>query len=235
MRRGFTLIELLVVIAIIAILAAILFPVFARAREKARTASCQSNLKQISLAVIMYSTDYDQTYPQNWTGNCSWGAGADWMEVTQPYSKNWTLYRCPSLTMSAPMSSEGLFIHSCKMGNRRSLVGRQGGYAINAARADIGASAHKGWGPGGNSLWQVKTEGMIPKPAETVMLAETNLGCTMLCGSWHANFWNPWGVPIFSNIRMEHNEGINLAFTDGHVKWMSKAAIDADPTMWGKT
>ncbi|HQK93807.1 MAG TPA: prepilin-type N-terminal cleavage/methylation domain-containing protein, partial [Armatimonadota bacterium] len=64
-RHGFTLIELLVVIAIIAILAAILFPVFAKAREKARQASCNSNMKQIALAVDMYCADYDQTYPMS--------------------------------------------------------------------------------------------------------------------------------------------------------------------------
>ena len=64
MRRGFTLIELLVVIAIIAILAAILFPVFARAREKARQTSCLSNVKELALALLMYSQDYDETIPQ---------------------------------------------------------------------------------------------------------------------------------------------------------------------------
>ena len=66
MRKGFTLIELLVVIAIIAILAAILFPVFARAREKARQASCQSNLKQLTLAMLMYVQDYDEKFPMYW-------------------------------------------------------------------------------------------------------------------------------------------------------------------------
>ena len=73
MRRGFTLIELLVVIAIIAILAAILFPVFAKAREKARSASCESNLKQISLAVLMYAQDYDEKFPRDWFVQCVTG------------------------------------------------------------------------------------------------------------------------------------------------------------------
>ncbi|MFA4044255.1 MAG: hypothetical protein HZRFUVUK_001041, partial [Candidatus Fervidibacterota bacterium] len=74
MHRGFTLIELLVVIAIIAILAAILFPVFARAREKARQASCQSNLKQIGLAIFQYAQDYDERLPLAWYGpGTPWG------------------------------------------------------------------------------------------------------------------------------------------------------------------
>ncbi len=82
-RRGFTLIELLVVIAIIAILAAILFPVFARARENARRTSCVSNVKQIGLAWMMYVQDYDETYPPDNTTN---GANAQWMPITAlPY------------------------------------------------------------------------------------------------------------------------------------------------------
>ncbi len=105
-KKGFTLIELLVVIAIIAILAAILFPVFARAREKARQASCESNLKQIGLAFAMYASDYDGFQPNcdpvdpgaqndtslrfNWTG---WISNA-----LRPYTKNQQLYQCPSGT-----------------------------------------------------------------------------------------------------------------------------------------
>jgi len=107
-RFGFTLIELLVVIAIIAILAAILFPVFAQAREKARQAVCLSNTKQIALAVMMYAQDYDETYPidgsscgsQGWPGvrnPCSkWNPA--WRIETQitPYIKNTEIFACPS-------------------------------------------------------------------------------------------------------------------------------------------
>src|SRR5438477_10441937 len=80
--RGFTLIELLVVIAIIAILAAILFPVFAQAREKARSISCLSNLKQIGLAIAMYTQDYDEQFV------FSWGGAGNWPVTLNPYIKN---------------------------------------------------------------------------------------------------------------------------------------------------
>lgn len=96
-HRGFTLIELLVVITIIAILAAILFPVYAQAREKARTASCTSNLKQIGLALKMYAQDYDNTNPLMFSG--AWGhpeTYCRWQEAIQPYAKNTGIYRCPS-------------------------------------------------------------------------------------------------------------------------------------------
>jgi prepilin-type N-terminal cleavage/methylation domain-containing protein len=104
-KTGFTLIELLVVIAIIAILAAILFPVFAQAREKARQISCLSNLKQIGLAFMMYVQDYDQTFPNVATtpaddGGCapklSWyNAGGGWATLVNPYIKTGGIYKCP--------------------------------------------------------------------------------------------------------------------------------------------
>jgi prepilin-type N-terminal cleavage/methylation domain-containing protein len=91
-KRGFTLIELLVVIAIIAILAAILFPVFAQAREKAREAACQSNEKQLGLAIIQYVQDYDEKWP---CGLDSAAAGEGWAGQIYPYVKSTGVFRCP--------------------------------------------------------------------------------------------------------------------------------------------
>ena len=103
-KTGFTLIELLVVIAIIAILAAILFPVFAQAREKARAISCLSNVKQITLGIIMYQQDFDETIPFNRECNnpgspyvCIAGRSIlGWVDLVDPYVKNRQVFKCPS-------------------------------------------------------------------------------------------------------------------------------------------
>jgi prepilin-type N-terminal cleavage/methylation domain-containing protein len=122
-RVGFTLIELLVVIAIIAILAAILFPVFSRAREKARQASCTSNLKQIGLASGMYNNDYDERHIPMWTQ--SWFQGQSgrvwWMGLAQPYVKNVPMFGCPT-GMSYGWRGLSMFEKSSFMrGKKRSI------------------------------------------------------------------------------------------------------------------
>jgi prepilin-type N-terminal cleavage/methylation domain-containing protein/prepilin-type processing-associated H-X9-DG protein len=94
--KAFTLIELLVVIAIISILAAILFPVFARARENARRASCQSNQKQIALGITMYVQDYDETFPPHYPAGFTPAYAGQWENVSEPYVKSTQLYICPS-------------------------------------------------------------------------------------------------------------------------------------------
>ena len=102
-RRGFTLIELLVVIAIIAILASILFPVFAQAREKARTTACVSNGKQMGLALTMYAQDYDETFPRVYTANGGVNnAARDWKNDIEPYVKNRDVFRCPTRQQQWP-------------------------------------------------------------------------------------------------------------------------------------
>jgi prepilin-type N-terminal cleavage/methylation domain-containing protein len=121
--KGFTLIELLVVIAIIAILAAILFPVFAKAREKARQATCQSNEKQIGLAILQYVQDYDETFPvgapgayaqgigHRWTfGSTTMGGtgGVGWAGAISPYAKSTGVFHCPDDSTS-PASGSNKF------------------------------------------------------------------------------------------------------------------------------
>lgn len=120
--RGFTLIELLVVIAIIAILAAILFPVFAKAREAARKTTCISNLKQMGTAVMMYVQDYDETYPianqeadriPNQQPHSFMGSGGRFphlVDVVAPYTKNEAMFRCPSKNQPVVRDATGWVI-----------------------------------------------------------------------------------------------------------------------------
>ena len=107
-KLGFTLIELLIVIAIIAILAAILFPVFAQAREKARASTCLSNEKQIGLGIMQYLSDNDECFPHGTFGN--WTIGFyDWTDAIKPYVKSTNVYKCPSNTLNPWNFSDGYY------------------------------------------------------------------------------------------------------------------------------
>jgi prepilin-type N-terminal cleavage/methylation domain-containing protein/prepilin-type processing-associated H-X9-DG protein len=161
-RRAFTLIELLVVIAIIAILAAILFPVFAQAREKARQISCLSNTKQLSLGIHQYAQDYDDLLP---VGGYNAQLRGRWQWQIYPYVKNQAVFSCPSVPASAQwrptVNAQGLGTND------------RGGYGWNyALSTDVPPSATgtaRDWGPG----WSLAK---ILKPAETIIVGDTGIG-----------------------------------------------------------
>jgi prepilin-type N-terminal cleavage/methylation domain-containing protein/prepilin-type processing-associated H-X9-DG protein len=203
-RKGFTLIELLVVIAIIAILAAILFPVFARARENARKSSCQSNLKQLGSAMMMYVQDYDETYMLHCAGgNC-------WARMLTPYHKNTAVLNCPSQAFTSG--------RACADGSY--------GYNMNALD--------------GVSMAQLQRPADVIAIADARRKARTGEVCPVrfinhnsnMTGSPPACGWE--GCNSTDSCRANwHSDGANIAFADGHVKWMKKQALEsAFPTYW---
>jgi len=216
--KGFTLIELLVVIAIIAILAAILFPVFAQAREKARQTQCLSNIKQITLGMQMYADDYDETMPPVVNGGAPWdtvaqagyprfkyyiagwmcgaGDGPQWwsyMDSIYPYTKNIKIFECPSDKNVS-------------------------GYGINLMLMQDASFGVK-----------LKTLGAIKQPASTVFLSET-----IVCdyGSGHRTTVVDVGpVIVLANknqhmsthtVATRHSDGSNFSFADGHAKFYKR-------------
>jgi len=200
-RRGFTLIELLVVIAIIAILAAILFPVFARAREKARQTSCLNNVKQIVLGELMYVQDYDETLPLALNEVV---AVYTLFDLLEPYLKNEQILRCPSDSNGA-VDLSGLGIATrysyCPDLSVTSLTTLTHGIISSTAGFTMYSTA----------LAQ------FDFPAEKAIWSDAT-GALDFSG----------GV-VYESGR--HNEGANYGFLDGHAKWdkLERVAIDFSP------
>ncbi len=212
-KRGFTLIELLVVIAIIAILAAILFPVFARARENARRASCQSNLKQIGLGVVQYTQDYDNTLPPQ-AGRDTDGPADDsapfgsWAQRMQPYLKSTQLFKCPSSTLNRNINGTPLA-------------------SLNypAIPASYSASIHYF----GNNPTRPNSEAVIQSPSTKIMVTESSDSQTAFAAAdWNTN-------SLFRDRGFAGHLGTcNYLFGDGHVKsLLPSRTMGPTYNMWG--
>ncbi len=238
-RRGFTLIELLVVIAIIAILAAILFPVFAQAREKARQIACLSHAKQIGTAIAMYNQDYDEMYP-----SAHWGI---YFLLIQPYTKNEQLWACPS--------HSGVYtVRDCFWRNNAG-----GCDQIQLKRVLTGwlnnSDVFGGWD---NS--PPKSIVKVDEPAGTVLMAETHVygaregamtapptqivqtaqmavtPCRSRAHVWYNPKWNVsprnrWptgndGGDGTNRLGAHHNQGMNMVYADSHAKFTKNPPED---------
>ncbi|MFO7945811.1 MAG: DUF1559 domain-containing protein [Armatimonadota bacterium] len=189
--HGFTLIELLVVIAIIAILAAILFPVFARAREKARQSSCLSNVKQLGIATMMYIQDYDGAFPGYYMA-LPWTIDTSWAGVIRPYVKNKGVWKCPS------DPDHGMWEWEADPPASHSRLS----YGWNYRWISFDATP-----PGGGT--NPTKDADIEYPAQTMLFCDAGKCYVRGPGTTKPGYWpKPW-----------HNSGTNFAFADGHAKW----------------
>lgn len=242
-RKGFTLIELLVVIAIISILASILFPVFARARENARRSSCASNLKQIGLGMTMYIQDYDSIMPAAYNNLVV--PYAKWMDMAYPYIKNEWVFNCPSAGSATPYTREGYY----------------GNYAINAAYM-LGPTffppvSYLCWSPACQANNRLTNQASIENPSTAAWVFDNGMGAKD-AGGVALPYENSYlmttdndsqlprlvngsipligGVPYAeSYVGARHLETMNVLFCDGHVKSVQPQRLMETKTIGGKT
>lgn len=232
-QNGFTLIELLVVIAIIAILAAILFPVFAQAREKARQASCISNEKQIGLGLIQYSQDYDEMMVKAWYGNAGYNpsdpnpatAKYKWMDAVYPYVKSTQVFSCPDFNDNLNQGMTGKYVNFANLTSPDDT--HYGSYAINATYwdgnlTDNGVSSPAASIGGTTSL----TLSQLAHPATTAWIADGEGSFQFDWPNVNPPVVNTGGISSWGssyrgdNCAARHTQYVDVVWCDGHAKAM---------------
>lgn len=244
---GFTLIELLVVIAIIALLAAILFPVFGRARANARRTSCLNNMKQIGLGLMQYVQDYDDVFPAakfQPAGSANddstpEGSATDkykWMDALVPYTKNTQIFTCPDAATNVTPNPL-VYVYR--------KVNQYGSYLMNRAY-NIGGDAYSSPASNyssttGTNNFQVKTSTVI-SPSETVWVADGRGQFEIWWNSPATNLpaiGNSGGLRTLSangtDLIERHLQTAPVLFVDGHVKAMQLTSLNARHTVNGQS
>jgi len=216
--RGFTLIELLVVIAIISILAAILFPVFSRARENARRSSCLSNLKQIGIGVAMYAQDNDGNYLIHT------GAGRLWPQLVEPYLKSAQVYNCPSRPK---------ILYAGGWNNMISY-----GYNYWMSRTNFTNASDSGITRPSETVMMAETGNSentlgyyLCYPSwwgGTNNRASLYYGFDYFGTDWTTSGATPSGATAPARMTAIHLDGTNILWVDGHAKWMKRDILEND-------